>query len=50
MCQKLMFIEHYFDQYVYFSRYVYILSPSLKLDKFLIFASIYKIFKVFGVI
>lgn len=43
-----MFVEYYFDHYVQFSRYVYILSPSLKLGRFLIFASIQKMFKVFG--
>lgn len=50
MCQKLKFFEYYFDYYVLFARYIYILCPSLKLGKFLIFAGMYKIFKVFGVI
>lgn len=36
MCQKLMFVEYCFDHYVQFARYVYILSPSLKLGKFLL--------------
>lgn len=29
MCKKLMFVEYYFDHYVQFARYVYIIIESI---------------------